>query len=205
MGAGVGAGVGAAVGSAATGSAAAGWAAAPDSMNARMSFFVTRPPVPLPGTRLGSTPCSAAILATTGETNVLPFSLSRRLRLRADGPHGGDLFGHGFGGHRFCRRHKAGLGGGWWSAAVMGGGAAPAAPITPARCRRRPSRLPRRGSEDDALTGARHLGVDLVRGDLEQRLVQRDRLPPPVSAIWSRSPRRRTRPSGALRPRSAFR
>jgi hypothetical protein len=38
-----------------------------------MSFFVTRPPVPVPGTTAGSTPCSAAILATTGDTNVFPF------------------------------------------------------------------------------------------------------------------------------------
>src|SRR5512134_492830 len=38
-----------------------------------MSFLVTRPPVPVPGTTAGSTPCSAAIRATTGDTNVLPF------------------------------------------------------------------------------------------------------------------------------------
>src|SRR6187551_966901 len=37
-----------------------------------MSFLVTRPPRPVPGTALTSTPCSAAIRATTGETNVLP-------------------------------------------------------------------------------------------------------------------------------------
>ena len=40
-----------------------------------MSFFVTRPPVPVPGTFAGSIPCSEAIRATTGETNDLPFSL----------------------------------------------------------------------------------------------------------------------------------
>ena len=39
-----------------------------------MSFFVTRPPVPVPGTWDGSIPCSEAIRATTGETNDLPFS-----------------------------------------------------------------------------------------------------------------------------------
>ncbi len=50
---------------------AAVWA--PDSMYARMSFFVTRPPVPVPATTFGSTPCSAAMRATTGETNVRPF------------------------------------------------------------------------------------------------------------------------------------
>ena len=38
-----------------------------------MSFFVTRPPVPVPGTAFGSTPCSAAIRATTGETKVRPL------------------------------------------------------------------------------------------------------------------------------------
>ncbi len=38
-----------------------------------MSFFVTRPPVPVPCTVLGSTPCSDAIRATTGETNVRPL------------------------------------------------------------------------------------------------------------------------------------
>jgi hypothetical protein len=43
-------------------------------MNAWMSFFVTRPPEPEPGTWAGSIPCSAAIRATTGETNERPFS-----------------------------------------------------------------------------------------------------------------------------------
>ena len=42
-------------------------------MNERMSFFVTRPPVPVPGTDVGSIPCSAAMRATTGETKVLPL------------------------------------------------------------------------------------------------------------------------------------
>ena len=44
-----------------------------DSTNARMSRFVTRPPLPVPSTAFGSTPCSEAIRATTGETNALPF------------------------------------------------------------------------------------------------------------------------------------
>ena len=47
--------------------------APPDSTKARMSFFVTRPPEPVPGTWDGSTPCSDAIRATTGETNALPL------------------------------------------------------------------------------------------------------------------------------------
>ena len=38
-----------------------------------MSFFVTRPPRPVPGTLETSTPCSEAIRATTGETKLLPF------------------------------------------------------------------------------------------------------------------------------------
>ena len=41
-----------------------------------MSFFVTRPPVPVPGTTVGSMPCSAAIRATTGETKILPFPVA---------------------------------------------------------------------------------------------------------------------------------
>jgi hypothetical protein len=41
-----------------------------------MSFFVTRPLWPVPGTDATSTPCSAAIRATTGETKDLPFSLA---------------------------------------------------------------------------------------------------------------------------------
>ncbi len=38
-----------------------------------MSFFVTRPPEPVPGTCEGSIPCSDAMRATTGETNDLPL------------------------------------------------------------------------------------------------------------------------------------
>src|SRR6188472_2776548 len=38
-----------------------------------MSFFVTRPPEPVPGTWDGSTPCSDAIRATTGDTNAFPL------------------------------------------------------------------------------------------------------------------------------------
>jgi hypothetical protein len=46
----------------------------PDSRKAWMSFLVTRPPVPVPGTWAGSIPCSDAMRATTGETNDFPFS-----------------------------------------------------------------------------------------------------------------------------------
>ena len=45
-------------------------AGGPDSMKSRMSFLVTRPPRPLPGTCCTSTPCSEAIRATTGETKL---------------------------------------------------------------------------------------------------------------------------------------
>ena len=51
-----------------------------DSMKARMSFFVTRPPWPVPCTWPTSTPCSAAIRATTGETNVFAVAARRRCR-----------------------------------------------------------------------------------------------------------------------------
>ena len=80
-----GAGAAGAAGAAATGSgcgagaasgAGAGCAGGPLSMKPRMSFFVTRPPAPVPGTWLGSTPCSDAMRATTGETNVLPLPLA---------------------------------------------------------------------------------------------------------------------------------
>ncbi len=55
--------------------AAAG--APPESMKPRMSFFVTRPPRPVPGTWPTSTLCSAAIRATTGETNAFSAVLGR--------------------------------------------------------------------------------------------------------------------------------
>ena len=48
-----------------------------------MSFLVTRPPWPVPGTEPTSTPCSAAMRATTGETNVLPLPLTSARRGRA--------------------------------------------------------------------------------------------------------------------------
>src|SRR5436853_5828609 len=62
------------VGAASSG-AAGGCCAPPDSTNARMSFFVTRPPEPVPGTWDGSIPCSPAMRATTGDTNALPLPL----------------------------------------------------------------------------------------------------------------------------------
>jgi hypothetical protein len=76
--AGAAAGVGAGAGGEGAAGAGAGVAAcasgcAPVSMKAWMSRFVTRPPVPVPGTWVGSMPCSDAIRATTGLTNDLPF------------------------------------------------------------------------------------------------------------------------------------
>ena len=74
---------GGAVAAAGGSGAGGGGAAAPDSMKPRMSFFVTRPPVPVPGTTDGSIPCSAAIRATTGETNVLPFPAAEAVAVAA--------------------------------------------------------------------------------------------------------------------------
>ena len=70
-------GAGAAAGAGAAGAAGAASLRRParrTSMKAWMSFFVTRPPEPEPGTCDGSIPCSAAMRATTGETNDFPFS-----------------------------------------------------------------------------------------------------------------------------------
>ena len=66
--------------------------APPPSTNARMSFLVTRPPVPVPCTAFGSTPCSDAIRATTGETKVRPLPDCLR-RCRAVGRGGSELTG----------------------------------------------------------------------------------------------------------------
>ena len=60
----------------AAGACGAACAFPPPSTNARMSFFVTRPLRPLPWTWPGSTPCSAAMRATTGETKLLPLPLA---------------------------------------------------------------------------------------------------------------------------------
>ena len=45
---------------------AGAWAGAPDSIKLRMSFFVTRPLIPVPSSDLMSMPCSSAILRTSG-------------------------------------------------------------------------------------------------------------------------------------------
>src|SRR3954447_5009307 len=74
-----GAGAAGAAGAGSTGAAGSAVAAVaapwpPCSMKDLMSFLVTRPPDPEPGTCDGSIPCSAAILATTGEMKDLPLS-----------------------------------------------------------------------------------------------------------------------------------
>ena len=75
--AGASAGAAGAAASGGGGASAAGWAAwPPDSTKPRMSFLVTRPPRPVPGTWETSTLCSDAIRATTGETKLLPSPLA---------------------------------------------------------------------------------------------------------------------------------
>ena len=153
----------------------------PHSMYARMSFFVTRPPVPVPATAFGSTPCSAAIRATTGETNVRPFPGGcvrcgrRPVRLAGSEP-------------RRCERSAAPCCGRLEprrGSGAAGPGSARRArrPAAPAGRDHRQHRsdLDRLalGDEhlgDDPLSRARDLGVDLVGRDLEQRLVLGDRL-----------------------------
>ena len=150
-----------------------------------MSFFVTRPPVPVPGTVDGSTPCSAAMRATTGDTNVLPF----RLRRGSTGAGGAVAAAGGGLGERAGRR----LGGARCGLGRRAGAARQDAAGASGVPRWRD--LGAGGSDgrehgadldglalldedlvDDALGRARHLGVDLVGRDLEQRLVAADRL-----------------------------
>ena len=136
LGLGAGSGVGGAV------------AGAPDSMNARMSFFVTRPPRPVPGTCAGSTPCSDAIFATTGETNVLP-SVAPSSAAPAGGCRSRGRCG------RLGGRRRLGLARGLLrsrapaargSLGLRRGAARPRARSSRASCRPRPSRPPGRGS-----------------------------------------------------------
>src|SRR6185295_11916210 len=74
VGAAAGAGAGAGADDGAAGAAGLGALGVDDpgrvSMWPRMSCFVTRPAIPVPGTLLMSTLCSAAILRTTGEDRV---------------------------------------------------------------------------------------------------------------------------------------
>src|SRR6266480_1359054 len=159
-----GAGAAASGAGAGSGSAgAAGWAGAagaacpPDSMKLRMSFLVTRPPRPVPRTWLGSTPCSEAIFATTGETNVLPFVDGASACAGSDG--------------------AVGAGDSPLDAASVSA-AAPAVAADHGELRPDVDRraLLHEDLRQDAAAGARNLGVDLVRRDLEQRLVGLDLL-----------------------------
>ena len=161
----------------ATGAGGGAGAAAPESMKPRMSFFVTRPPRPVPATCVGSTPCSAAIRATTGETKRLPFSLGA-----AAGGAGGagdaaaatGCVGWGVSADDGASASSAAC----WVAGSGGASATgpPAAPpiwasfvptstVSPSCTRICVTIAARR---------ARHLGVDLVGRDLEQRLVGLD-------------------------------
>ena len=62
-----GCGAGAGAGRAEEAAAGAAARAPPDSMNARMSLFVTRPPMPDPAIRDTSTLCSCAMRRTSGD------------------------------------------------------------------------------------------------------------------------------------------
>ena len=61
----------------------AGAAGAPDSTNARMSFFVTRPPRPVPGTWPTSTPCSDGDPRDDGRDEASSRRSRRRPQARA--------------------------------------------------------------------------------------------------------------------------
>ncbi len=102
----------------------------PDSMKARMSFLVTRPPRPVPGTRPTSTLCSAAMRATTGETKVLP---SPAPSVGAGAEAGGAAVSAGCFSGAACSATGSGSGAGSSSAGFSSAGAAGAAapdPIT---------------------------------------------------------------------------
>ena len=96
-----------------------------------MSFFVTRPPVPVPGTVEGSMPCSAAMRATTGETNVFPFPVAAGVT--GAGAAAGSTTGAAAGGGgagAATGSGGAGTGSGAAGAGSTGAGAAPAGVMT---------------------------------------------------------------------------
>ena len=97
-----------------------------------MSFFVTRPPVPVPGTVEGSMPCSAAMRATTGETNVFPFPVAAGATGAgaAAGSATGAAAGGGGAGAAAIGSGGAGTGSGAAGAGSTGAGAAPAGVMT---------------------------------------------------------------------------
>ena len=95
-----------------------------------MSFLVTRPPRPVPGTALTSTPCSEAMRATTGETNVLP-SAAPSVGAGGAGAAGAGAAACGAGaGSGAVSGSGSGSGAAGGSSAAGAGGAEPAGPIT---------------------------------------------------------------------------
>src|SRR5262249_22461993 len=159
--------------------------APPPTMKATMSSPVTRPPRPVPRTRLGSTPCSRASRLTMGERNPGRASPlpprgagvggggGRATAARAGATAGGDL--------------GAGEGGGGLAAARAGGewGPAAAGPVDCGRCARLQDDrdlhadghgLPFLDGDraDRALGRRRNLDRDLVGHDLDHRLVLAD-------------------------------
>ncbi len=178
-----------AAGAGAGGAAGAGVAAAAPaaSMCVRMSFLVTRPPVPVPVTVCGSTPCSAAMRATTGETNVRPFPDAAP---GASSAGGGGASGASAGGSTTAPGMGAGAVGSCAGATGSGADGA-SAPRREDRCEERSDldRLPLGHEQlsDDPVAGARDLGIDLVGRDLEQRLVTGDGLTRLLEPLRDRS------------------
>ena len=133
---------------------------------ARISCFVTRPPRPVPAICAGSTPCSAAMRATTGETNARPPLPDGCCALRARAPGGASDHGDGLG-----------LGAGSGAGSGAGAGSAALPPICASFV---PTGTVSPSLDEDlrerAGGRARHLGVDLVGRDLQQRLVGLDRV-----------------------------
>src|SRR5581483_6472323 len=132
-----------------------------------MSCFVTRPPRPVPGTCPGSTPCSEAMRATTGETKRLPFSLGAGVCACAG-----------------CWVWSCWVWGSWFEGATLPTPSLAAAiDASAAACVAGSGDVAELRADLDRLAlldedpghrparRARHLRVDLVGRDLEQRLV----------------------------------
>ena len=166
----------------AAGAASCCCCAPPDSTNARMSFFVTRPPEPVPGTWDGSIPCSAGDAGHDGRDEGLAVARRRRSgrggsrRRRGLGCRRCGSLGLG----RFLggRRKRLGLGRRSGGSSLRGGAAAERCSSDLAELRADVDRLALLDEDLRQRSGrwARHLGVDLVGRDLEQRLVGLDLL-----------------------------
>ena len=131
-------------------------AAAARSIAASMSPLVTRPSLPEPGTVDGSMPVSAAILRTEGGTGMSGVAARRRRR------------GCGFG--RGAARRASG------AAGARLGGARAVGDLTEQRADR--DRLAVLGGDRAEHAGGRRRDLDrhLVGLELDQRLVDRDRI-----------------------------